>query len=53
VLHFVAAHATGDPVSVEHDEVTWVAPVEIDRLELAPGDRTFVQARRAGSPETF
>ena len=53
VLHFVAAHATGDPASVEHDEVTWVAPVEMDGLELAPGDRTFVEAWRAGSPKTF
>jgi 8-oxo-dGTP diphosphatase len=41
VIHFVEVGATGEPRSLEHDEVAWASPDELEGYELAPGDRAF------------
>ncbi len=28
----------GEPAALEHDEIAWIEPAELDRLELAPAD---------------
>ena len=53
VIHFVEAKASGDPASVEHQEVVWVTPGHIGRFQLAPGDRAFVEAWRRSDPGAF
>jgi mutator protein MutT len=44
VIHFVEVAAAGEPVSLEHDEVAWVAPADLRGYDLAPGDRAFVES---------
>jgi 8-oxo-dGTP diphosphatase len=44
VIHFVEVEAAGEPVSVEHELVSWVAEAELLDYPLAPGDRAFVEA---------
>jgi mutator protein MutT len=42
VIHFVEVTAEGEPSPLEHDELAWALPGDLDRFQLAPGDRAFV-----------
>ena len=42
-IHFLEAHATGEPVSAEHEEIAWLLPEEVLSYPLAPGDRAFAE----------
>jgi 8-oxo-dGTP diphosphatase len=46
VIHFVEGSASGEPRPLEHDEVAWVDPADLERFELAPADRSFVEGWR-------
>lgn len=41
VIDFVPTEIQGDPVCLEHSELRWVTPAELDQLDLAPSDRQF------------
>ena len=41
VIDFVPTTIVGEPTCVEHSELRWVTPSELDRLDLAPSDRQF------------
>jgi mutator protein MutT len=43
VIEFAEVVAEGEPVALEHDEVSWLTRDEILRLELAPADRRFAE----------
>jgi 8-oxo-dGTP diphosphatase len=43
VIHFVEVDVAGEPVSAEHELVSWVAEPELLDYPLAPGDRAFVE----------
>jgi 8-oxo-dGTP diphosphatase len=53
LIHFVEALASGDPASIEHEEVAWVTPAELNRFDLAPGDHLFIQRWRRSHPNAF
>ena len=40
-IHFVQVNSEGEPHLIEHSDVRWLAPDELDDLELAPTDRQF------------
>ena len=46
VIYFVEVSAAGEPISLEHEQIEWVAPRELDRVDLAPSDRSFVRSWR-------
>ncbi len=39
VIDFVPTEILGDPACLEHSELRWVTPAELDKLDLAPSDR--------------
>lgn len=43
VIEFAEVEAEGEPIALEHDEVSWLTRDEILRLELAPADRRFAE----------
>ncbi len=43
MIHFVEVEAEGEPVALEHSEVGWFTPAELDELPLAPADARFVR----------
>ena len=51
VIHFVEVTADGEPASLEHEELAWALPREMDRYELAPGDRAFVTSWQRSQAE--
>jgi mutator protein MutT len=49
VIDFVPTEIVGEPTCVEHSELRWVMPAELNQLDLAPSDRqfaSFLLARR-------
>lgn len=46
VIEFVAVNITGEPDSIEHDELAWYDRDSLARMALAPADRAFVQQLR-------
>lgn len=42
-IAFVPVEIGGRPLCLEHSELTWATPQALLSLELAPGDRSFVQ----------
>lgn len=49
VLHFMEAHFVSQPKCLEHQAMRWASLAELLILPLAPADRTFVRAVRAGT----
>jgi mutator protein MutT len=45
VITFVEVEAVGTPTPREHSEVAWLDPAALRAAELAPADRSFVEAR--------
>jgi mutator protein MutT len=41
IIDFVPTEILGDPKCLEHSELRWVTPPELDKLDLAPSDRQF------------
>jgi mutator protein MutT len=48
VIDFVPTEILGEPTCVEHSELRWVTPRELDHLDLAPSDRQFANSLVAG-----
>ena len=46
VVYFIETSTAREPVSVEHEQTRWVAPRELDVIDLAPSDRAFVRSWR-------
>jgi mutator protein MutT len=44
IIDFVPTEIIGDPTCVEHSELRWVTPAELDELDLAPSDRRFADS---------
>lgn len=42
-IHFIATSAVGEPRALEHSELGWFTPTELDRMALAPSDARFVR----------
>ena len=40
-IEFVEVFAEGDPRALEHEEVRWVLPAELELIPLAPTDEVF------------
>ena len=40
-IEFVEVFAEGDPSALEHEEVRWVLPSELELIPLAPTDEVF------------
>jgi 8-oxo-dGTP diphosphatase len=38
---FAEVEIRGEPEALEHDEIRWVEPADMARLDLAPADRAF------------
>jgi 8-oxo-dGTP pyrophosphatase MutT (NUDIX family) len=41
VIDFVPTAIVGEPTCLEHSELRWASPGELDQLDLAPSDRQF------------
>lgn len=41
VIDFVPTEIVGEPTCLEHSELRWVTPTQLDQLDLAPSDRQF------------
>jgi mutator protein MutT len=42
LIQFVEAQIDGEPESIEHSEIRWVMPTELEKLSMAPTDEKFV-----------
>lgn len=51
IIDFVEVTIDGEPQSIEHSELRWVAPRTLRDLPLAPGDKKFAEflVKRTGS----
>lgn len=49
VIDFVPTEIVGEPACLEHSELRWVTPRELDQLDLAPSDRQFAHSLFARS----
>lgn len=47
-IEFVEVAVRGEPVAHEHEEIRWVAPVEMLAMPLAPSDLAFARDCLAG-----
>lgn len=43
-IHFISTSIAGEPIALEHTELTWPVRQELLRHALAPSDRAFVDA---------
>ncbi|GIT52707.1 MAG: hypothetical protein Ct9H300mP15_29200 [Gemmatimonadota bacterium] len=48
-IEFVEVFAEGDPRALEHEEVRWVLPSELELIPLAPTDEVFAASRGEAS----
>ena len=46
-IEFVEVFAEGDPRALEHEEVRWVLPSELELIPLAPTDEVFAASLQA------
>lgn len=45
LILFVEARIEGEPRALEHEELAWLTPAELEDLPLAPSDARFVRER--------
>ena len=43
VIRFVELHVDGDPEPLEHSQLGWFTPSELQDMPLAPSDAAFVR----------
>jgi 8-oxo-dGTP diphosphatase len=43
VVEFYRVELWGEPIALEHAELAWVLPEELDGYDLAPSDRAFAR----------
>jgi hypothetical protein len=43
VITFVDVEIAGDPISIEHEAIAWVAAGDLAAYPLAPSDRLFAR----------
>ena len=48
VIEFHPVEIAGEPVPLEHDELLWALPAELEDLDLAPSDRAFASRYASG-----
>lgn len=47
---FCAAITQGEPQRLEHNDIQWITPEEIDRYEFCPADTVILDRLKAGLP---
>lgn len=45
LIHFVKAEISGEPKTIEHQEIGWFNVSDLYKLELAPADAQFVREK--------
>ena len=48
VIEFHPVEIQGEPEPLEHDELLWALPAELEGLDLAPSDRAFASRYASG-----
>ena len=48
VIEFHPVEIQGEPEPLEHDELLWALPTELEDLDLAPSDRAFASRYASG-----
>jgi 8-oxo-dGTP diphosphatase len=43
VVEFYQVEVAGDPIALEHAELSWVVPEDLPTYDLAPSDRAFAE----------